>query len=338
MADPNSKSAIVKAIVGNAIITIAKGVAAAMSGSGAMFAETIHSLVDTLNQGLMLIGQKRAVRPANDRFPYGFGPEGNFWCLLASIGVFIFGGGMTLQHGLHAIADPHMPQRITLVMIILIFATLIEGAVCISVFRGVARTRDAKPWGKHLRAQNVATIAVLLEDTAAVIGCLIAMAAIGLCVATENGIYDAIAQILIGLMLAAVGIILIRINWAMLIGKAVDPDLHDQIQTYLNDLNGIDHVTNLKTRQLTSDTFMLKAELVFSGGEIAGKLIEQHLEKTIDAAHPESASEALGRFADQLFVEQAKRVDDLEAAITKHFPGAIYIDLEPHLRDESSGD
>lgn len=79
---------------------------------------------------------------------------------------------------------------------------------------------------------------------------------------------------------------------------------------------------------------MLKAELVFSGGEIAGKRMDQHLEQTINAAHPQSASEALGRFADQLFVQQAKHVDALESAITKCFPGAIYIDLKPHLRDD----
>ncbi|MHC4994511.1 MAG: cation diffusion facilitator family transporter, partial [Planctomycetota bacterium] len=257
MADPNSKTAVIMAIIGNGLITIAKGVATAMSGSGAMLAETIHSLIDTLNQCLMLLGQRRSVKPANDMFPYGFGPENNFWCLLASIGVFIFGGGMTIQHGVHALKEPHMPGHIKLIMIVLVIATIIDSFVTGSVLKSLAKTRGDRPWMTHIKKQNATTIAVLLEDSAAVLGCLLAMGAVGLCVATDNPIWDAIAQILIGLMLALVGLILIRINWAMLIGKSVDKERRDEIIGFLNGLNGIDHVTNLKTRQLTNETFML---------------------------------------------------------------------------------
>jgi len=335
MADPNSKSAVIKAIAGNAVITVGKGAATLASGSGAMAAETLHSLVDTLNQGLLLIGHRRSLRPATSRFPHGFGVEANFWGLLAAIGILVFGGGLTIQHGIHALAEPKVPNRVPLVLGILAFATITEAWVLWQVIVMVARSRGDKPWRRHLRDQSASTITVLLEDAAAVLGCLLAAAAVGLCVATGDGIYDAIVQLAIGGILALVGLYLIWRNRGALIGQAVAPELVVEITRFLADLDEVDRVTAVRTRQLSADTFTLMAELVFSGGGLAGPLMDDHVKSISNATDDHDRAETLGRFADRLLVEQARHVDAMEEQIAAKFPGAVYISLEPHLRDDT---
>ena len=146
----HSKSAIVMAIVGNAVVTLAKGISALVSGSGTMVAETIHSLVDTLNQGLLLIGHQRSLLPPTRRHPYGYGPEANFWGLLAATGILIFGGGLAVQHGIHGILHPVMPDHLGWALGVLLVSALIEVAVLITVLRQVGREREGQPWGRHL--------------------------------------------------------------------------------------------------------------------------------------------------------------------------------------------
>jgi zinc transporter 9 len=333
MADVHAKSAVIKAIVGNAFVTMTKAIAAVFSGSGAMYAETIHSLVDTLNQGLLLIGVKRSSRAATGRHPYGFGPEAAFWGLLAAIGILAFGGGLSIQHGIHSLEHPQVPEQIGLVFAVLAVATVIEGLVLASVLRSVARTRGDDRWSEHLKVQSPGTITVILEDAAAVLGCLIAALAVGLCVATGDGIYDAVAQLFIGAMLAAVGVYLIWRNRGALIGQSLPEKKLMKLRIFLEDIDGIDRIHDLKTRQLTAHTFSMKAEVVFSGGELAQRLMHLYVEKVQAATDEDESAEVLGRFAEALIQEQAKHVDRMELEILDKFPGAVHIDLEPHLRD-----
>ncbi len=131
-------------------------------------------------------------------------------------------------------------------------------------------------------------------------------------------------------MLAAVGLHLVWRNRGMLGGQALRKKKLTRLQVFLEDLDGIDRVTNLKTRQLSAHTFSLKAELIFSGGMLAQRLIPEFKDRFNDPAHN---AEQLGRFADELMFEQAKLVDRLEDKIREQFPGAVHIALEPHLRD-----
>ncbi len=333
MADASSKSAVIKAVLGNGTITIAKGIATFVSGSGAMMAETIHSLVDTLNQCLLLLGHQRSLRKPTAKHPYGFGPEADFWGLLAAIGILVFGGLWTLQHGIAALFKPVAPTNVPLVLGILAFATIVEAWVLWVILKDLERTRNGVPWMKHIKAQPGGTLTVLLEDAAAVLGCLIAAAAISMSWATGNGIYDAIAQVLIGSVLSIVGLVLIIRNRGILIGEALPADKVNEIRAFIEDLEGIDRVTDLKTRQLTAFTFRLKAEVVFSGGELAGPKIPEYTEKAAAARTADERAEVLGRFADAIFEEQARHVDLLEKRIEAAFPGVRHIDLEPHLRE-----
>ncbi len=327
------KAAVIKAIIGNTLVTIAKGVAAIFSGSGAMVAECIHSFVDTLNQCLLLIGVHRSNQKATKQHPYGFGIEANFWGLLAAIGILFLGGGLTIQHALHSIHNPQMPEALTLTFSILGFSTLIESWVLLSVMKDLLSTRGELSWLIHLRRQSSETITVLLEDFVAVLGCLFAATAIGLCVVTQNGIWDVYAQLIIGCMLACVGVFLIWRNRGMLVGKSIRPDLMHELRIFLADLDGIHHVHDLKTRQLTPNTFTLKAEVVFSGSQLAEGLIPQWTTKFSTARKHSEVAIDLGRYADDLMHIQAQHVDTMEQAIREEFPGALYIDLEPHRSD-----
>lgn len=334
MGADHSKSAIVKAIIGNAVVTVAKFIAYVFSGSGSMLSEAIHSLVDTLNQGLLFIGEHRSVLRANFRHPFGYGIEANFWGLLAAIGIMVFGGGISIQHGIHALSHPVVPTGIPLVMGILLFAFIVEAWVLWSVLKDVAKTRGDMGWIKHIGRQRAGTITVILEDAAAVLGVTIAAVAIGLSVATQNGVYDAIGQIIIGGLLFVVGLYLIIRNRGMIVGQSIGAAKESQLRIMMEDLSGIDRVTSLRTRQLGRGLFRVQAEVVFSGGYLAGKVLGDFTYALTDKHTPEEVNATLGRFADAVLVEQARHVDKIEEYIQQDFPGAIYIDLEPHLRDQ----
>ena len=330
MAHSDSRAAVVRAIAANAVITVGKGGAWLVTGSGAMLAETIHSFVDTLNQCLLLVGERRSLLAPTERHPFGFGPEASFWGLLAAIGILVFGGGLTLQHGIHALAHPEVPENLMWALGVLAVSTVIEGAVLVSVMRDLAPSRGTATWRAHLAVQPPGIITVLLEDLAAVLGCLIAMTALAACHYTGNGTFDAFAQLVIGGMLTLVGLHLVWRNRGMLIGQAIPASELTRLRTFLEDLDGIERVTNLKTRQLSAHTFTVKAEVVFNGGELAQRLIPQFKDRLAEAGQ---RSEQLGRFADQLMHEQARLVDHYEDEILREFPGATHIALEPHLRD-----
>jgi len=330
MSQAHNKSAVVKAIIGNGLVALFKGIAAFLSGSGAMLAETIHSVVDTLNQCLLLIGVTRAARHPTLQHPYGFGIEASFWGLLAAIGIMVFGGGWTILHGLEQLAHPDVPTHLIWVFSVLGVATVIEGWVLFSVLKTVASTRSDHSWLEHVKRQPPGTITVILEDSAAVLGCLLAAVAVGVSIATQNGLYDALAQLAIGGMLACVGLFLVWRSRRVLIGLSL-PSAHVQeIAAFIADLDGVDRVTDIKTRQLTASTFKLKAEIAFSGGELAGRIMRESVVAMKEAGDDDEIAEQLGRFADRLIRALAEHVDWMETEVRRAYPGAIHIDFEPH--------
>lgn len=298
-----------------------------------MLSETIHSLVDTLNQGLLLIGETRSLMKPTEKHPYGFGMEANYWGLLAAMGILAFGGGLSIEHGIAALSDPHMPTHLEWALGVLVVALLVEGWVLWSVIQDLATSRGDRSWWKHLLSQPTATMTVLLEDFAAVLGCIVAGLAITACVVTGDPTYDAIGQIVVGGLLVTVGIVLLIRGRTMLIGESISSEDKRRLRVFLEDQEGIDRITDLKTRQLSPYSFSLKAEVVFSGGFLAGRLMEQFADVVSDCDDPRKSREFLGRYAEALLVEQARRVDEIEAEILEAFPGAMYIDLEPHLRE-----
>ncbi|MEO1172577.1 MAG: cation transporter, partial [Myxococcota bacterium] len=236
------QSAVVKAIIGNGVITIAKAVTAVISGSGALRAEAVHSLVDTLNQVFLYIGDRAAARTPSRRFQYGYGAEANFWGLLAAIGVLLFGGVQTIIHGVEAFEHPEVPTDPIWIFAVLGFAVAVELWVLVSVLVALSKTRGDASWSDHIRRQGPGTVTVILEDSAAVLGSLMAAVAVALSISTGDGRWDAGCQVLIGIMLAAVGLYLIVRNRASLLGEAVDANTQRELHAFIEDFPSGDPV------------------------------------------------------------------------------------------------
>ncbi|NRA36696.1 MAG: hypothetical protein HRU15_01025, partial [Planctomycetes bacterium] len=145
--------------------------------------------------------------------------------------------------------------------------------------------------------------------------------------------YDAYAQLSIGGMLTIVGLYLIWKNRGLLIGQAIAKDMVQDIQMFIADIDGVDQVIDVKTRQLSAHTFRVKAEIVFSGGELAQPLIGEYRERVKASLEDAQAAELLGRFAHDLMRNQALFIDDIESKLRQRFPQAVHIDLEPHHPD-----
>lgn len=239
------------ALFANLGIAIAKFVAASITGSSSMLSEGVHSLVDSGNQILLLHGQSRAKRPADALHPFGYGRELYFWAFVVAILIFAVGAGVSIYEGWIHIADPEELRDPTINYVVLAIAFLLEGTSWVIAARAFnARRGDASWWRAIRRSKDPAGFIVLLEDSAALLG--LSIAAIGVWTSHRLGDarIDGIASIAIGLILAAVAIILAREAKDLLIGESADPELIETIWDILEsrpEITAINHVRTIHT-------------------------------------------------------------------------------------------
>lgn len=176
MATSSSKKVIYAALVGNMLIAITKFAASTYTGSSAMLTEAIHSLVDTGNQGLLLYGIKRSQRPADAQHPFGYGMEEYFWAFVVAILIFGLGAGISFYEGIQRILDPHVIADAHINYIVLTLAMLFEGAAWWVAFKEFSRTVGKRGWLAEIRhSKDPAKFTVLFEDSAAMLGLIVAM-------------------------------------------------------------------------------------------------------------------------------------------------------------------
>lgn len=216
------------AMTANALIAIAKGVAAYFTGSSAMISESIHSVVDTANQGLLLIGLKRSRRPADDEHPFGYGKEVYFWSLIVAIGLFAIGGGVSFYEGYthltgHATDNGGNPLWNYSVIGLALIAEGTSWAVALRAF--LPTIANESFWHAIRTSKDPVVVTVLVEDTAALIGLLVAFVGVLLSQLTGNNVWDGIASMLIGLTLSVVAFFLMRESRGLLIGETADADV-----------------------------------------------------------------------------------------------------------------
>lgn len=229
----SSKTAIYAALVGNALIAVTKFVAASVSGSAAMFSEGIHSLVDTGNQVLLLYGLKRAEKPPDAEFPFGHGKEVYFWSFVVAILIFGLGAGMSLYQGWSHLGHPEPLGNLTINYAVLGFAIVFEGGALWVAFGEFNKSRGGLSVMAAVRGgKDPSLFVVVFEDSAAMLGLLVALAAMVLCQITGNPIFDALASICIGVILAATAAWLAFEAKGLLIGEAASP----AIVSAINDL------------------------------------------------------------------------------------------------------
>ena len=259
-----SKKVIIAALIGNTLISITKFGAAAMTGSSAMLSEGIHSLVDTGNQILLLYGIKRAAKPADAEFPFGYGKEIYFWCFIVAILIFALGGGISIYEGLKHLQHPEPISNPLINYIVLGLAMLFEGAAWFFAFREFNRVKGK--WGyieAIQRAKDPSIFVVLFEDSAAMLGLAVAFVGIALSQYTGILIFDGLASIIIGLILVGTAIWLAYETKGLLIGESANQYIIKGIREILQVSMNIDHVNEILTMHMGPDYILTNISVDF---------------------------------------------------------------------------
>ena len=300
----SSKKAIYAAIVGNAAIAVTKFFGAAISGSSAMLAEGIHSLVDTGNGGLLLLGLRRSQRPPDDAHPYGYGKTVYFYALIVAVLIFGLGGGISLYEGILHTLHPAAPETggatilgirmsgLTLNTVVLSAAIVFEAGAFWTAWTEFSAIRGDTPLLEAIRtSKDPTTFTVLFEDTAAIAGLVVALVGVHLAHAFQMPIFDGIASIIIGLILCTVASLLVWESKKLIIGEAADPALRDNVRAIAEDDPGVKTVGRLLTLHMGPQTLIVNMDLKFDpslDAEAVEATIDR-VERAIRDAHAEVA-------------------------------------------------
>jgi len=227
-----SKTPIYTALAANLGIAITKLAAALFTGSSAMVSEGIHSLVDTSNEVLLLLGISRSQKPADEKRPFGYGRELYFWSFVVSLLFFAMGGGFSIYEGIEHLRNPEQVKDPIWNYVVLAIAFIFDGLSFITAMKEFNRQRGATPFWQAVReSKDPTTFVVLFEDAADVIGILIAFTGIFIGQLLHNPYLDGIASVLIGLLLTAVAIVLVRESRSLLMGETPDvAELNDVVK------------------------------------------------------------------------------------------------------------
>ncbi|HEA30338.1 MAG TPA: cation diffusion facilitator family transporter [Leeuwenhoekiella sp.] len=257
-----SKIAIYGAIAANLLIAVSKFIAAFFTGSSAMLAEGIHSVIDTGNGGLLLMGIKRSTRKADPSHPFGYGKEIYFWSFVVSILIFSLGGGFAIYEGVHSIQAPEPIEQPLWNYCVLGAAILFEGAsliIAIKTFNKSHKTGGLL--SNIIKSKNPANFAVIIEDSAAVMGLLIALLGIFLSQQLDNPYIDGSASILIGLLLLGVATFLARETKGLLLGESASPVILEGIENVLHNHKNVKSFKRPKTMHLGPENILVVIEL-----------------------------------------------------------------------------
>ena len=279
------------AMAANLVIAVAKFVAAGFTGSSSMLSEGIHSVVDTGNQGLLLLGIKRSGKPADDRHPFGYGQEIYFWALIVAMLLFSVGGGVSLYEGWVHIRDPEPIRQPVWNYAVLGIAFLAEGASWVIAVREMGKgKKPGEGWFRTFRrSKDPAVFIVVAEDTAALLGIVVAFLGVWLAVHLEAPWIDGAASIVIGVILVAVAILLVIESRALMMGESADGDIVRSVRAIATGDPCVEAIPRLLTMQLAPRRVLLNVDIRFRAGMTGSALIEavDRLEARIREAHPE---------------------------------------------------
>ena len=299
MAQPESRPAIIAALIGNSLIAITKGIAAAITGSSAMLSEAVHSLVDTGNEVLLLYGQHRSSRAPDEIHPFGYGRELYFWCFVVALLIFALGAGISIYEGVVHIRHPEAITKPLINFVVLGLAFVFEGISWWVAWRGFQRVRGGGSFWHVIRASKDPTsFMVLFEDSAALIGIVIAAVGTALAVEYDAPWMDGTASILIGLVLAAVAMVLARESKTLLIGERANPELQNAIRDAASKEPRVRSVGRILTTHMAPDQVIATMDVEFDDaltipevekliGRIEGELRDRHPELSRVFIRPE---------------------------------------------------
>jgi cation diffusion facilitator family transporter len=284
-----SRTAIFAAIAGNLAIAATKLVAAFFSGSSAMLSEGIHSLVDTGNGGLLLLGLRKSQKPADANHPFGHGKELYFWSLVVAILIFALGGGMSVYEGVTHLSHAQLHDP-TWNYVVLGFAIVFESFSFYFAYKAFRREMSGKGVFKTIRAsKDPTTFTVLFEDTAALLGLVVALLGIFLGHHLNNPYLDGVASIVIGVILAVVAGFLAFESKGLLIGEGVDPQVLASIRLIAGADPAVEEVRKSLTMHFSPSDVLLTLDIRFKKHLTAEEIATgvERLEKKIRDRHPE---------------------------------------------------
>jgi cation diffusion facilitator family transporter len=266
-----------------------------------MMSEGIHSLVDTGNQILLLYGMKRAAKPADEDFPFGYGKEIYFWSFIVAILIFALGGGISIYQGIQHLQHPEPIENAMVNYIVLGLALVFEGAAWYFAFREFSRVKGR--WGyleAIQRAKDPSIFVVLFEDSAAMLGLLVAFAGVWLSQATGILLFDGLASIIIGLILLGTSIWLAYETKGLLIGESANQSVIRGIRDSLRGKPNINHVNEILTMHMGPDFILANISVDFDD-HISAKQVEANvaaIDRSIKQEYPQIK---------RVFIEAEKR-------------------------------
>lgn len=269
----SSKKVIYAALAGNTLVALTKFVAAAVTGSSAMLSEGIHSLVDTGNQGLLLYGLRQARKPPDDDFPFGHGKEIYFWSFVVAILVFALGAGVSIYEGIQHLRHPVVIENPLINYFVLGLAMLFEGAAWYFAVREFSATRGRFGYFEAVhRGKDPTTFVVLFEDTAAMLGLLVAFAGVALSQLTGLAWFDGLASILIGLLLAVTAAWLAFETKGLLIGESANRWIVEGVRELAGSLDEVEHVNEVLTVHMGPEYILVTISVDLRDSVTAGAL------------------------------------------------------------------
>lgn len=265
MSASGSTRAIMAALAANAGIAVAKFIGFLITHSSSMLAEAVHSVADTSNQALLLLGQRRANRDATELHQFGYGRSRFFYSFVVALVLFSLGAVFALYEGYHKIADPHPLTSPMVAIGILVVAIGLESY---SFRTAVVESRPLKgtgSWWQFIRrSRNPELPVVLLEDTGALIGLIFALGGVGLSMLTGNPIWDGVGTVLIGLLLGVIAVILMVEMHSLLLGESATAEQLTAIQSALEQTEHVDRVIHLRTQYLGPEEMLVGAKIALA--------------------------------------------------------------------------
>lgn len=280
MAVEGSTKAVVTALFANLGIAIAKFVAWIITGASSMLAEAVHSLADTSNQALLLLGSRRARRAATPEHPFGYGRSRYIYAFIVSIVLFSVGGLFALYEGYHKLSEPGGLVSPLIAVGVLSVAIIFESYALRTAVQESNRIRGASSWVEFVRRAKAPELPViLLEDVGALVGLVFALLGVGLSAFTGNPVWDAVGTLGIGVLLVVIAVILAVETKSLLLGEAGSAQDVERIQAALRAEPLIDRVVHLRTMHLGPDELLVAAKIAVSHDDTAGEIA-----RGIDAA------------------------------------------------------
>ncbi|MET9956639.1 cation diffusion facilitator family transporter [Streptomyces sp. NPDC006339] len=305
MSASGGTKAIVAALAANLAIAVAKFVAFLFSGSSSMLAESVHSLADSGNQGLLLVGGKRAQREATPQHPFGYGRERYIYAFLVSIVLFSVGGMFAIYEGYEKIKHPHEIEAWYWPVGVLVFAIIAETFSFRTAIKESNEVRGNLSWKEFVRRAKAPELpVVLLEDLGALVGLILALGGVSVALATGNGVWDGIGTLCIGVLLIAIAIVLAAETKSLLLGESAGVDEVKKIEDAIVDGSTVTRLIHMRTLHLGPEELLVAAKIA--------------------VRHDDSASDV------------ARSINAAEERIRAAVPIARVIYLEPDIYSEKS--